>query len=130
MKWRWTVLVLIVVASLWLVTHPPRFVLNWLKWLKPVDLTNPVQTGEQLVSDYNCRRCHTIGGVGAIKAPDLENVTYRLTVEEIRAVLINPSAERANSPMPNFFLSDSEITAIIAYLAQLDGNEDMLLEAS
>ncbi|RMG81604.1 MAG: cytochrome c [Chloroflexi bacterium] len=125
MQRRWIVLVLIVVASLWLVTHPPRFVLNWLK---PVDLTNPVQTGEQLVSDYNCRRCHTIGGTGAIKAPDLENVTNRLTVEEIRAVLINPSAERANSPMPNFFLSDSEIVAIIAYLAQLDGNEDLPLE--
>ncbi len=106
-----------VIILFWLVFSPPRW---WLNLTKSVDLSNPVATGEQLVSEYNCRRCHRIGGGGSLKAPDLAGVTERLDDVSLRLWLHNPKAIKGNTPMPNFHLSDSEIEAIVAYLQRLD----------
>lgn len=103
----------------WLIFSPPRW---WLNLTKSVDLSNPAVTGEQLVADYNCRRCHRVGGGGSLKAPDLAGVTERLDDVSLRLWLRNPKAVKGNTPMPNFHLSDSEVEAIVAYLQKLDAS--------
>ena len=110
-------ILVMVAAILWFVFTPPRW---WLNLTKSVDLSNPAVTGEQLVAEYNCRRCHRIGGGGSLKAPDLVGVTERLDDVSLRLWLRNPRAIKGNTPMPNFHLSDSEIEAIVAYLQKLD----------
>lgn len=103
------------VASLAFVafTGPPRFVLNLVK---PVDLTDLTATGSILVDRYTCRTCHRIGGRGALTAPDLAGVSNRLSPDALRLWLSNPSAVKGGTAMPNNWLSDSEIEAILAYL--------------
>lgn len=113
---RWLILALVVLIG-WMVIAPPRFVLNLIK---RVDLSDPVAAGEQVVAKYRCRSCHTIGGEGALIAPDLAGVTQRHDPFVLRLWLRNPRKVKANTAMPNFNLSDSEIEAIIAYLESFD----------
>ncbi|RMF51033.1 MAG: cytochrome c [Anaerolineae bacterium] len=113
---RWVILALVVLI-IWLVMAPPRFVLNMVK---NVDLSDPVAAGEQVVAKYNCRSCHTIGGEGALIAPNLAGVTQRHDPLVLRLWLRNPREVKARTAMPNFNLSDSEIEAIIAYLESFD----------
>ena len=103
------------VASVALVAlaGPPRFVLNLIK---PVDLTNAVAAGSILVDRYACRTCHRIGGRGALTAPDLAGVSSRLSPGALRLWLSNPAAVKGGTAMPNYWLSDGEIEAILAYL--------------
>lgn len=108
-----------VLIIFWLVFAPPRL---WLNLTKSVDLSNPAVTGEQLVADYNCRRCHRVGGGGSLKAPNLAGVTERLDDVSLRLWLHNPKAVKGNTAMPNFHLSDSEVEAIVAYLQKLDAS--------
>jgi cytochrome c2 len=94
-------------------TGPPRFVLNLVK---PVDLTDAPAAGSILVDRYTCRTCHRIGGRGALTAPDLAGVSNRLSPGVLRLWLSNPSAVKGGTSMPNNWLSDPEIEAILAYL--------------
>ncbi|RMF13831.1 MAG: cytochrome c, partial [Candidatus Dadabacteria bacterium] len=84
------------------------------------------ETGAQLVEKYQCRTCHRIGGEGAIFGPDLAGITKKVNDPAhvtLRLWLRDPSALRPSTPMPNFRLSDTEIEAIILYLAELDGGQ-------
>lgn len=108
--------ILPVILVLYLLLAPPRW---WLNATKQVDLTDPAATGQQLVSHYDCRRCHRINGEGALKAPSLDDATARLDDVSIRLWLRDPRAIKGNTAMPNFRLSDSEIEAIVAYLKTL-----------
>ncbi len=84
--------------------------------------TNP-RAGAQLIVQYDCRSCHQIGGEGALKAPNLNGITQRISDPAqvtLRLWLQNPRAVKGNTAMPNFHLSDSEIEAIIVYLTQVD----------
>ncbi|MFQ5436801.1 MAG: c-type cytochrome [Anaerolineae bacterium] len=78
-----------------------------------------LESGQQLVENYNCRRRHQIDGNGALKAPNLAGITVRLDEVAIRIWLKNPKSVKGNTAMPNFHLSDSEIEAIVAYLLEL-----------
>lgn len=106
-------IILLVVIAAWLLIAPPRW---WLNLTKPIDLTDPIAAGAQLAEQYDCRRCHRLGGSGALKAPDLTAVAQRLDEETLRTRLENPQAIKGNTAMPNFRLSDSEIEALLAYL--------------
>jgi mono/diheme cytochrome c family protein len=103
--------------AFWLLLAPPRW---WLNLTKPVDLSNPVQAGAQVVEKYGCRTCHRIDGRGSLKAPDLAGVTARLDNVSLWLWLSNPRAVKGNTAMPNFHLSDAEIEAILAYLRALE----------
>jgi mono/diheme cytochrome c family protein len=108
----------IVGVGAWLFFNPPRF---WLNWSKQVEPTATV--GAQLVEQYRCRSCHRIGGEGALKATPLDGVARRVgdpAQVTLRLWLRNPKAVRANTAMPNFHLSDSEIDAILLYLNELE----------
>lgn len=107
----------VALVALWFLLNPPRW---WLNAIKPVDLTDPARTGAQLVEKYDCRNCHTVGGRGALKAPDLAGVTGRLDNVSLWLWLGNPKAVKSNTAMPNFHLADGEIEAIVAYLRSVD----------
>lgn len=118
--WPFAVLV-IVVLVIWFWLNPPRFWLNMTKQVEP----SP-EVGAQLVEKYQCRRCHRIGGEGALKAPDLSGITKRVDDPAhvtLRLWLRNPRAIKPNTAMPNFHLSDTEIEAILLYLEALDEAE-------
>ncbi len=105
----------VVILIIWMVVSPPRFILNITKSVE----ISP-ESGQALVEEYNCRQCHQIDGLGAIKAPNLAGITTRLDEVAIRIWLRNPKAVKGNTAMPNFHLSDSEIEAIVAYLTAVD----------
>lgn len=89
----------------------PRWYLNLTKQVE----VSP-EVGTALVEKYECRQCHTIGGSGALKGPNLDDAAKRESEETLARWLANPRSMRPGTPMPNFHLSDSEIQAIIAYL--------------
>jgi cytochrome c2 len=114
---------LAVVAVAWFLLSPPRFWLNLTKQVNP----RP-EVGAQLVDQYDCRSCHQIAGVGALKGPSLQGITQLINDPAqvmLRLWLQNPKAVKSDTAMPNFYLSDSEIAAILAYLKQLDNQDHM-----
>ncbi len=113
---RWLIL-LIAALALWLVAAPPRW---WLNLTKPVDLSNPAATGAALVVKYECQSCHRLAGIGALKGPALDGVTQRLDGVALRLWLRDPRAIKGDTAMPKFRLSDSEVEALVAYLATLE----------
>jgi mono/diheme cytochrome c family protein len=104
-------LLTIVVLILLVLILRPRWYLNITK---QVEVSPTV--GAALVEQYNCRSCHIVDGEGALKAPGLDDAAKRQSVDTLYGWLANPRSMRANTPMPNFRLSDSEINAIILYL--------------
>jgi cytochrome c2 len=106
-------IILLVVLAAWLLIAPPRW---WLNLTKPIDLADPIAAGAQLIDRYECRKCHRLGGSGALKAPDLNGVAQRLDAVTLQKWLADPQAIKGNTAMPNFRLSDAEIEALIAYL--------------
>ncbi|GAB4473194.1 MAG: hypothetical protein Kow00124_11880 [Anaerolineae bacterium] len=115
---RWLMGALVILAALaaWAIIAPPRW---WLNLIKPVDLSDPVASGELLVIKYGCTDCHRIEGQGALTAPDLSGVTERLDDAELRLWLRSPRSIRPGTAMPDFNLSDAEVEAIVAYLTAL-----------
>jgi mono/diheme cytochrome c family protein len=117
-RYGWLAGLALILGLGWFFFDPPRFWLNLTKQVEPTP-----ETGAQLVVQYDCRSCHQIGGAGALKAPNLNGITQRVADPAqvtLRLWLQNPRAVKGNTAMPNFHLSDSEIEAILVYLAQLD----------
>lgn len=117
-RYGWLAGLVLIIVLAWFVFAPPRFWLNLTKQVEPTP-----ETGAQLIVQYDCRSCHQIGGTGALKAPKLQGVAQRASDPAqvmLRRWLQNPKAVKGNTAMPNFHLSDSEIEAIVVYLAQLD----------
>jgi cytochrome c2 len=108
---------ILILAIIWLLVSPPRF---WLNLTKRVDMNDPINAGATLVEKYDCRACHVIGGEGRSFGPNLEGVTRRTDPETLRLWLVKPNAVKSNTSMPNLQLSDQEVAAIMAYLADLD----------
>ncbi|MEW5872618.1 MAG: c-type cytochrome [Chloroflexota bacterium] len=119
MKKRAAILVpvLALIVILWFALAPPRF---WLNLTRRVDLSDPVAAGQALVTQYDCQACHQVHGQGRPFGPSLDGVTRRLEADELRLWLRQPQKVKPNTTMPNLRLSDSEIEAIIAYLAAND----------
>lgn len=111
MKKSVPVLLTLIFILVLIVLLRPRWYLNLVK---QVDVSPAV--GAALVEKHNCRSCHVISGEGALKAPNLDEAVERESEETLYGWLANPRKMRANTAMPNFHLSDSEIHAIIAYL--------------
>ncbi|MCX8062165.1 MAG: cytochrome c [Anaerolineales bacterium] len=111
---RFSPLLIVVVVILGILFLRPRWYLNLTKNVE----VSPA-SGATLVDKYNCRQCHQIEGRGALKAPSLDGVVARLDGATLRLWLESPRKVKANTAMPNFYLSDSEIDAIIEYLITL-----------
>jgi len=97
--------------------------------------TPQLNRGRQLLSELNCAGCHRMQGIErpAMLGPDLTNVGNKVTREWIYKWLKEPHVvvdasgntvvdgyETEEEPrMPQFRLSDQEITALSAYLSSL-----------
>jgi putative heme-binding domain-containing protein len=55
---------------------------------------NPAR-GAELFSRHACVECHTVGGRGGVRGPDLTDVGSRRGVERLRQALLEPAAERS-----------------------------------
>ena len=107
LKVAWGAAIIIILLAIWLTLLPPR---AWLNLTCQVEVSP--STGAALVKQYACRNCHRIGGRGAALAPTLLPVVTAEDAERVRMALIQP-----RGAMPRFRLSDTQIAAIVAYLA-------------
>jgi putative heme-binding domain-containing protein len=49
--------------------------------------------GEGIFDSASCRSCHMIEGMGGFLGPDLSDAALRLTADEMRRAVVDPSAE-------------------------------------
>lgn len=82
--------------------------------------------GRALVIEYRCARCHKVEGQGIpelmMNAPVFDGIASRRNPAWIRQWLTNPTAERANTRMPEIFHGGEAIDAteeVAAFLATL-----------
>lgn len=111
-------LLALVVLAAWLVLSQPR---GWLNLTRAVEVT-PAE-GQRLVAEHGCLDCHRIGQQGALKAPGLNGISRRLEGAEgelVRRWITDPRSIDRSTAMPRFRLSDSELEAILLYLASID----------
>ena len=91
-------------------TIPARYVKN----RTPLE-----RRGALVFQDKQCRDCHSIGGVGGHRGPELDDIATRMTVDEmVRQVLQGGG----NMPAYGKALSPAETTALTAYLRTLNGS--------
>jgi nitric oxide reductase subunit C len=64
---------------------------------------------------HNCQACHQFYGFGGFLGPDLTNASSRLSRDRLDQVLTYGLAQ-----MPAFNLSEDEITAVAAFLLEMD----------
>lgn len=88
-----------------------------------------IKKGKSLWNTKGCMGCHTIGK-GRAAGPDLMGVMDRRNLDWVQRWLHDPTAMQAsdstakamvaefnNTKMPNLQLSDEEVSALIAYVA-------------
>lgn len=75
--------------------------------------SDPVSTGARLFHDKGCELCHSFGGVGGQRGPDLTNAAKRLTPDEMTLKIFN-----GGENMPGYArdLTPDELDDIIAFL--------------
>ncbi len=78
-----------------------------------------VARGQQLFTDKGCYGCHTVGVAGTPIAPDLRSVGARYSEAMLARWLRDPSAQEPTRHMPNLDISESEASALAAYLSSL-----------
>jgi ubiquinol-cytochrome c reductase cytochrome b subunit len=86
----------------------------------PVDLlknrTPLERRGALVLQDKQCRNCHSLGGLGGLRGPALDDVATRLTEDQLyRQVLLGGG----NMPAYGSALSPAETTALVRYLETL-----------
>lgn len=96
----------------------------------PAPTTVNAARGQQLFREMTCVNCHTIKGVGGTSnaGPDLTHLATRRylgaglvpnTPENLRRWLVDPQAVKPGVLMPNFKLSERDLSDLLAYLATL-----------
>jgi ubiquinol-cytochrome c reductase cytochrome b subunit len=72
--------------------------------------------GANVLQEKQCRNCHSIGGLGGMRGPALDDVATRLTEDQlIRQVLLGGG----NMPAYGSALSPAETTALVRFLTTL-----------
>lgn len=91
------------------------------RYVKEPEVPAPVVLGKRLWQKYNCGSCHQFYGLGGHLGPDLTNVSGRRSNAYIEVFLKN-----GTPVMPDFKLSEEEITAFLAFFEEIDktGNSD------
>lgn len=83
--------------------------------------SDPVLRGRALFASYDCKKCHTVAGVGGSLGPDLTFVGFRKDPGFLDTWLKDPRAWKADVSMPNFYLKDNVRADLVAYLSSLKG---------
>jgi cytochrome c oxidase subunit II len=104
----------------------------WVAQLRaaPAPAGDQAMRGEQLFGQYACGSCNLIAGTPhqGLGAPALTNFASRETIssgvvpntpEHLAAYLRDPQAVKPGVLMPNFRLTDDEVSALVAYLTGL-----------
>ena len=79
--------------------------------------TPQITAGWQAWQDHNCQTCHQLYGLGGYMGPDLTN-TYS---EYGKGPLyMQTMIKHGTGRMPDFGLSDSEVNALVQFLAWVD----------
>lgn len=73
--------------------------------------------GKLVWQKYNCNACHQVYGLGGYLGPDLTNVVSVRSNDYIKTFL-----RLGTASMPNFHLTDREITALLAYLNNINAS--------
>ncbi|WP_456413771.1 c-type cytochrome [Thiolapillus sp.] len=87
-------------------------------------INDVVTLGKKVWEDNNCVGCHSLLGEGAYFAPELGNVYTRLgSVEAIKGFIMSRPKEGipGRRSMPQFNLSEEELTAIAEFLKYVAG---------
>ena len=78
--------------------------------------------GAAVFKENQCFECHKLGGVGGNVGPALDDVGARLTPEQIRQQIVDPTSLHPNSSMPPYNeLSESELQALVDFLSKQVG---------
>ena len=72
--------------------------------------------GATVLQEKQCRNCHSIGGRGGKRGPDLTDVASRLTYDELVRQVLQGGG---NMPAYGKHLSPPEVSAIVAFLRTL-----------
>src|SRR5580692_5149516 len=92
------------------------------------DATPLVRQGAIVFQAKQCRNCHSIGGLGGQRGPDLDAVATRLTIDQMRFKVVTGGG---NMPAYGKNLSPSEIEALVSFLDMLHPvNEPPAYDAS
>ena len=71
----------------------------------------------KLFNSQGCKACHTLEGDGGKEAGSFEDMSERLSRDEIRRQLVNPAGTHGNGSIPDFsHLSDAEIEAMVDFI--------------
>jgi len=81
----------------------------------PLRLSPAAQQGQEIWRKHNCQTCHQIYGFGGFLGPDLTNVVSRLPASRFGELLKDGSGR-----MPAFGFNDEQVSALVAYLTDLD----------
>jgi mono/diheme cytochrome c family protein len=89
----------------------------------PTPLAAPIlffrYDGQQLFWGAGCGVCHRIGTEGGAVGPALTHIGRVREPDWLRRYLRDPSAVRPDGRMPQLYLNDREIDALIAFLVTL-----------
>jgi ubiquinol-cytochrome c reductase cytochrome b subunit len=87
-----------------------------------------VREGAVVFQAKQCRNCHSIGGSGGARGPELDTVATRLTIDQMRFKVVTGGG---NMPAYGKNLSSSEIEALVNFLETLHpANEPPAYDAS
>ena len=71
----------------------------------------------KLVNSQGCKACHKLEGAGGTLASALDDLSERLTKEEIRSTLVNPGGVHGDGRIADFsHLAEREIEALVKFL--------------
>jgi cytochrome c oxidase subunit 2 len=93
-------------------------------------IAGSAQAGKNFFFAQTCANCHAIGGTTAVRTagPDLTHLTSRRqlaaglmdnTPQNLARWLKNPQQLKPGCQMPNFSLTDEQVTQLVAYLEEL-----------
>jgi mono/diheme cytochrome c family protein len=83
----------------------------------------PAQAGRALFNESGCRSCHSVGNLGGNSGPDLTFVGFRRSEKWLDLWLRDPHGWKPDTQMPDFKLTDASRQALVAWLAQLKGQD-------
>lgn len=69
-----------------------------------------------------CVACHSVGGVGGVVGPALDEVYKRKTREEMVTWISDPQRLKPGTPMPRIDMTPEQLNEVIEYLLNLAGN--------
>ncbi len=89
------------------------------KEVTPPEVAVSVEAGKDAVARRSCVACHKLGPLDGGIAPDLSYIGRLRNRDYITVHLTDPRAHNTGSPMPSFWMSQSERDAIASYLGTL-----------